>query len=211
MAKAPYTPMMMQYLSIKERYQDTLIFFRLGDFYEMFFDDAKTAARELELVLTGRDAGAEERVPMCGVPHHSVTPYIEKLIKRGYKVGIVEQLEDPTMVKGIVKRDVVQVITPGTLIDIGLDESKNNYIACVDDHGYCFVLAYCDLSTGELYVKNIERDEDNLYNEIDKLEAKGYDLDVEIDEKRKSRDGLIKNTRKAIEYFNTTFEEEEKE
>ena len=173
MAKAKYSPMMVQYLEIKKNYPDALVLFRLGDFYELFFDDAKVASRELELVLTGKGAGAEERVPMCGVPHHAVTAYIDKLIKRGYKVAIVEQLEDPKDVKkGVVKRDVVQVITPGTLIDVGLDENKNNYILSIDDQGSFYIIAYCDLSTGEVGVLNIESDEDLLTNEIDTFEAK---------------------------------------
>ena len=115
MAKKPeqaYTPMMMQYLEIKAKYPDTLIFYRLGDFYEMFFDDAKIAAKELQLVLTGRNAGVEERVPMAGVPHHAVKSYVQKLIDKGYKVAIVEQLEDPAEAEGIVERGVIQVITP---------------------------------------------------------------------------------------------------
>ena len=173
MAKAKYSPMMVQYLEIKKEYPDALVLFRLGDFYELFFDDAKTASRELELVLTGKNAGVDERIPMCGVPHHAVTAYIDKLIKRGYKVAIVEQLEDPKDVKkGVVKRDVVQVITPGTLIDVGLDENKNNYILSIDDQGSFYIIAYCDLSTGEVGVLNIEKDEDLLNNEIDTFEAK---------------------------------------
>ena len=173
MAKAKYSPMMVQYLDIKKEYPDALVLFRLGDFYELFFDDAKVASRELELVLTGKNAGVDERIPMCGVPHHAVTAYIDKLIKRGYKVAIVEQLEDPKDVKkGVVKRDVVQVITPGTLIDVGLEENKNNYILSIDDQGSFYIIAYCDLSTGEVGVLNIESDEDLLTNEIDTFEAK---------------------------------------
>ena len=118
-----YSPMMMQYLDIKANYPDTLILFRLGDFYELFFEDAKIASKVLELVLTGKNAGVEDRIPMCGVPHHAVNQYIETLIKNGYKVGIVEQLEDPALAKNkLVKRDVVQIITPGTLINLGLSK-----------------------------------------------------------------------------------------
>ena len=142
MTKQKYSPMITQYLEIKEKNPNTLILFRLGDFYELFFDDAKIASRELELVLTGKDAGAEERVPMCGMPHHAVTNYIDRLIKRGYKVGIVEQLEDPKKTKGLVKRDVVQIITPGTLVDVGLDETKNNYILSLDYQGSFYIVAY---------------------------------------------------------------------
>ena len=170
--KTPYTPMMMHYLSIKEKNPDTLILYRLGDFYELFFDDAKTASRELQLVLTGRDAGADERVPMCGMPFHAVNGYIEKLIKKGYKVGIVEQLEDPSEAQGLVKRDIIQIITPGTLIDVGLDEKKNNYIASIEDFNTFFVIGFCDLSTGELGVLNCEHDEDSLANELETLEVR---------------------------------------
>ena len=120
--------MIEQYLSVKNGYSDTLIFYRVGDFYELFFEDAKIASRELELVLTGKDAGVEERVPMCGVPFHAVKGYLEKLVDKGYKVGIVEQLEDPSVAKGIVKRDVVQVVTPGTLVDLGLKDNNNNFL-----------------------------------------------------------------------------------
>ena len=124
--------MMRQYLEIKEQNKDSILFFRLGDFYEMFFDDAKTASDELDLVLTGKDCGLEERAPMCGVPFHSCEGYIARLVERGYKVAICEQTEDPAKAKGLVKRDVIRVITPGTVIeDTMLDESRNNYLAAV--------------------------------------------------------------------------------
>src|SRR5690606_584530 len=123
------TPMMQQYLQIKEQHKDALLFFRLGDFYELFFEDAITASKELEITLTGRDCGLEERAPMCGVPYHSVEGYISRLIEKGYKVAICEQLEDPSKAKGIVKRDVVRIITPGTLVETSmLDEKSNNYL-----------------------------------------------------------------------------------
>ena len=149
---AKYTPMMEQYFEIKEQYQDCILLYRLGDFYEMFFDDAITASNVLEIALTGRDCGQEERAPMCGVPHHAVDGYISKLIESGYKVAICEQLEDPSVAKGIVKRDVVRVITPGTIIDQGmLEEKSNNYLCCIYmDKG--FGLSYVDISTGELFV-----------------------------------------------------------
>ena len=166
MKKTQFTPMMEQYLKIKAQYPDTLILFRLGDFYELFFEDAKTVSKELELVLTGKDAGAEERVPMCGVPHHAVNTYLDRLIKRGYKVGIVEQLEDPALAQGLVKRDIVQVVTPGMLIDVGLQEKDNNYILGVKDNGVFYVVAYCDISTGELGVLNVEHRAAELINEI---------------------------------------------
>ena len=126
---ADISPMMQQYLSIKEKNKDSILFFRLGDFYEMFFDDAILASRELDLTLTGRDCGREERAPMCGVPFHSCETYIAKLVEKGYKVAICEQTEDPATAKGIVKREIIRVITPGTVLeDTMLDESKNNYI-----------------------------------------------------------------------------------
>lgn len=181
MKSSVYTPMMTQYLEIKKQYPDTLIFFRLGDFYEMFFEDAKTASRELELVLTGRDAGVSERVPMCGVPHHAVKGYLDRLIKKGYKVGIVEQLEDPALAKGIVKRDVVQIVTPGTLIDVGLEESTNNYLVGVEDASTLFVLSFCDLSTGELGVMSLERDLESLLAELETLETKEIVVSPEFD------------------------------
>lgn len=146
-----YTPMMEQYLEIKNAYQDYIVFFRLGDFYEMFFEDAKTASRELELALTGKDAGASERVPMCGIPFHAYESYAERLIKKGYKIAIVEQIENPKEAVGIVKRGVVKIITPGT-IDLGLDEKENNYIGSLIQNKKDFILAYSDMSTGEGYV-----------------------------------------------------------
>lgn len=175
--KPPFSPMMMKYLEVKEQYKDTLLLYRLGDFYELFFDDAKIASRELELVLTGKDAGAEERVPMCGMPHHAVKGYIEKLIKKGYKVAIAEQLEDPATAKGLVKRGVIQVVTPGTMIDTGLEEKRNNYIAAIEDFTTFFVISYADLSTGEVGVLNIEHDENSLTNELEALECKEVIVD----------------------------------
>lgn len=154
---AELTPMMRQYLEIKKEYQDTILMFRLGDFYEMFFEDAKTASRELELVLTGKDCGQEERAPMCGVPFHSVDSYIARLVSRGYKVAICEQVEDPATAKGIVKRDVVRILTPGTVIESNmLDEGKNNFLCtvwlCGNSAGVCFA----DVSTGELNLTQID-------------------------------------------------------
>ena len=129
---AEMTPMMRQYLETKKDYPDTILMYRLGDFYEMFFEDAKVVSRELELVLTGRDCGQEERAPMCGVPFHSVDSYIARLVAKGYKVAICEQMEDPSQAKGIVRREVVRVLTPGTVIESNmLDEGKNNYLASI--------------------------------------------------------------------------------
>ena len=150
---AKLSPMMEQYFQIKQNYPDTLLFFRLGDFYEMFFEDAKIASKELELVLTGRDCGQEERAPMCGVPFHSADSYIAKLVGRGYKVAICEQVEDPATAKGIVKRDVVRIVTPGTVIESNmLDESKNNYLASIFLTEKSCGLAFVDISTGEVHL-----------------------------------------------------------
>ena len=147
------SPMMQQYLQIHDAYPDCLLLFRLGDFYELFFEDAKTASRELELTLTGKDCGLEERAPMCGVPFHSVNTYIEKLIERGYKVAICEQMEDPALAKGLVKRDVVRVITAGTVTDpVMLDEKTNNYLMSITLDGNHAGIAYTDVSTGEFFV-----------------------------------------------------------
>ena len=147
---AEYSPMMMHYLKTKEEYKDAILFYRLGDFYEMFFDDAILASRELEITLTGRDCGTEERAPMCGVPFHAAETYISRLIEKGYKVAICEQLEDPKEAKGIVKRDVIRVVTPGTVIESNmLDEKKNNYIMSIFKEGIYFGIGVCDISTGE--------------------------------------------------------------
>ena len=148
---ADYSPMMKQYFEVKEKYPNTLLFFRLGDFYEMFFNDAKIASRELELTLTGRDCGQEERAPMCGVPFHSAETYIARLVAKGYKVAICEQMEDPALAKGIVKRSVIRVITPGTVMESSmLDEAKNNYIASAYYQGDKVGICFADISTGEL-------------------------------------------------------------
>lgn len=154
---AELSPMMKQYFSIKEQNKDSILFFRLGDFYEMFYDDAILVSRELELTLTGRDCGQEERAPMCGVPYHSCEAYIARLVAKGYKIAICEQTEDPATAKGLVKRDIVRVITPGTVVeDTMLDESKNNYICSVFTFGNSHSAAFCDVSTGELYSCDIE-------------------------------------------------------
>ncbi|HEY8445404.1 MAG TPA: DNA mismatch repair protein MutS [Bacilli bacterium] len=171
--KMQYSPMIRQYLSIKEQYPDTIIFFRLGDFYEMFFNDAIIASKELEIVLTGKDAGTEERVPMCGVPYHSVDNYLDILTSKGYKVGIVEQVEDPKNAKGIVKREVVRIITPGTVIDTNsIEATDNNYLLSISSDKNRFILSYIDLSTGEGYLTNIPVEDSLLYGEILKLKAR---------------------------------------
>ena len=166
------TSMMQQYLNLKAQYQDCLLFFRLGDFYEMFFDDAKKASRELELTLTGRDCGLEERAPMCGVPYHAVNAYVEKLIAKGYKVAICEQLEDPSLAKGLVKRDVIRIVTPGTVIeDNMLDERANNFLLSVCFSGDKAGLAFADVSTGEFFVHEIGAPEDTLADEMARIQA----------------------------------------
>ncbi len=153
---AELSPMMKQYFEIKENNKDSILFFRLGDFYEMFFDDAKLASRELDLTLTGRDCGQEERAPMCGVPFHSCEGYIQKLVAKGYKVAICEQTQNPAEAKGLVKRDVIRVITPGTVVESGmLDESKNNYIASLYSDGTDAGICFCDVSTGQLYATQL--------------------------------------------------------
>lgn len=160
------TPMMQQYLKIKSQYQDCLLFFRLGDFYEMFFEDAKEAARVLEITLTKRDAKKDNPIPMCGVPYHSADSYIETLIQNGYKVAICEQMEDPKQTKGMVHREVVRIITPGTVMDQnGIDEKQNNYILSFIKNNEDYALSYCDVSTGELKVTHF-KDEATLMNEI---------------------------------------------
>lgn len=159
------TPMMEQYMEVKNEYKDCLLLYRLGDFYELFFDDAIVASRELEITLTGRECGTEEKAPMCGVPHHSVQSYIGRLIAKGYKVAICEQMEDPAVAKGIVKRDVVRVITPGTIVETNmLDEKRNNYVACVFKMNIYYGLAYSDVSTGEFYTTQII--EGNNFNKL---------------------------------------------
>ncbi len=154
---AEFSPMMQKYLETKEQYKDCILFYRLGDFYEMFFDDAITASRELELTLTGKDCGQEERAPMCGIPHHAAETYIARLIAKGYKVAICEQLQDPKEAKGIVERGVIRVVTPGTVIESNmLEERKNNFIMAVYKSGIYFGISVCDISTGEFYSAEIK-------------------------------------------------------
>ena len=160
-------PMMKHYVELKDNYPDVILLYRLGDFYEMFFEDAEVVSHELELTLTGRNAGLEERVPMCGVPHHAVDIYVDKLIKKGFKVAICEQLEDPKSAKGIVKRDVTEVISSGTIISSNsLDEKTNNYIGSIYDYEYCYAIVYADITTGELHSEIIDHDTNKLINEV---------------------------------------------
>ncbi len=193
---AAYTPMIQQYLTVKADYQDAFLFFRLGDFYEMFFDDAIKASQELEITLTSRQGGSDDRIPMCGVPYHAAPNYIEQLISKGYKVAICEQVEDPKLTKGMVKREVVQLITPGTVMEgKGLNDKENNYIASItsfDDQTYGF--AYNDISTGESRVTLLSTNFDEVLNELAVLSAKevvvSSSFDGELQKKLRERDVL---------------------
>ncbi len=163
------SPMMKHYIETKNQYRDCFLFYRLGDFYEMFFDDALLASRELEITLTGKDCGLPERAPMCGIPFHAAESYISKLIEKGYKVAICEQLEDPATCKGIVKRDVVRIVTPGTVIDSNmLDEKENNYIMCIYQKGLYFGISVCDITTGNFYSSEI-KDTNNFQILLDEI------------------------------------------
>ena len=183
------SPMMKQYMDIKDQYEDAILFYRLGDFYEMFFDDAITASHELELALTGKQAGLSERVPMCGVPHHAYQMYLDKLIDKGYKVAIAEQLTDPKETQGMVERDVIQVVTKGTRLDAVLNERDNNYVGNIYDFEYCYGIAYTDISTGQFYTLLVDYDDSKLMNEIVCRDIKEVIVNSKIDR------GLVKNLR----------------
>ncbi len=192
------SPMMRHYVELKDKYEDTIILYRLGDFYEMFFEDAEVVAHALELTLTGKSAGLEERVPMCGIPHHASEVYIDKLIKKGFKVAICEQLEDPKTAKGIVKRDIVEVISSGTIINSNsLNEKENNYIGVLYDFDYCFVITYCDITTGEVYSEVLERNINDIIYKIMALEIKELIVKSNIDKELLSK---IKNSKIPITY-----------
>lgn len=185
------SPMMREYLKTKSEYEGIILFYRLGDFYEMFFDDAITASHELELTLTGKQCGLKERVPMCGVPHHAVNIYLEKLIKKGYKVAICEQMEDPKTAKGIVKREVIQIVSAGTLTSTEIVNEKDfNYIASITDYNYLYVLSYADLLSGKVYTTKIEKNNDKLISHIVNLNIKEivvrYTFDIDLIHKLKS-------------------------
>ena len=157
MAEKKYTPMMQHYLKMKEENPESILFYRLGDFYEMFFEDAKFVSQELDLVLTGRSAGVEEKVPMCGIPFHAANSYIQRLVKKGYKVAICEQLEDPSSAKGLVDRGIIKIITPGTYMDATMDAKSTNYMASCDVSSFEITVIYCELSTGELKYQTLQR------------------------------------------------------
>jgi DNA mismatch repair protein MutS len=175
------TPMMQQYYSIKEQYPDAILFFRLGDFYEMFGDDAKTASKVLEIALTSREAGAMGRIPMCGVPHHAAEPYVDKLIRSGYRVALCEQLEDPKQAKGVVKRDVIRVITPGTFIEGQLEKAENQYLVSLAWHGESWGLAYLDMSTGEFMATSLAN-WDRLADELTWIQPAEIVVTLELDQ-----------------------------
>ena len=178
------SPMMRHYLETKEKYKDAILFYRLGDFYEMFFEDAETVSRELELVLTGKDCGLDERAPMCGIPYHAAQSYLGRLVSKGYKVAVCEQLEDPAKAKGIVKRDVVKIYTPGTVTDDGMIPQKsNNYMASVFGLGGLYGFAYSDVTTGEIKYTSltIGATLTHLKDEIAKITPKEMILNADAD------------------------------
>lgn len=180
--RSKLSPMMKHYVELKDKYEDTIILYRLGDFYEMFFEDAEEVSHALELTLTGKSAGLEEKVPMCGIPHHASEVYIDKLIKKGFKVAICEQLEDPKDCKGIVKRDIIEVISSGTVTSANsLNEKENNYIGSLYDSGYGFALTHCDITTGEIYTQILENNTDDIVYKVISLEIKELIVNVNID------------------------------
>ncbi len=206
--RSKVSPMMRQYLEVKDNYEDVILFYRIGDFYEMFFDDAINVSRDLELTLTGKNAGLEERIPMCGVPHHAANMYINKLIEKGYKVAICEQTEDPKCAKGIVKREVIRIITKGTVMsDDMLDAKSNNYIGAIKDLGYLYALSYADLSTGEVNAVLVPYDTDKIINEIINYNIKELVVFDKIDPKITST--LKDKYQIIISYENNDSEKEE--
>ncbi|WP_305152949.1 DNA mismatch repair protein MutS [uncultured Dubosiella sp.] len=184
--KQQYTPMMQHYLKLKEENQDSILFYRLGDFYEMFFEDAKTASRELDLVLTGRSAGVEEKVPMCGIPFHAAQAYIQRLIKKGYKVAICEQLSDPSQSKGLVDRDIIKIVTPGTYMEETSESKASNYLAAIHMNGYEVCVLYCELSTGELRSQKLERSLVRLQKALLEMNVSEIVVDSTMDKRWKA-------------------------
>ena len=190
------TPMMRQYIEIKQKNKDIIIFFRLGDFYEMFFEDAVNVSRELELTLTGKSCGLEERVPMCGIPHHAANIYIDKLIEKGYKVGICEQLEDPALAKGIVERDLIQIVSPGTIINQeSLVDWDNNYIGNIIDLDYAYGVSYTDISTGEIKAFITDKNNNKVVSQILSIGIKEIVADSKV---ATEIIGLLKNQYKIV-------------
>ena len=192
------SPMMRHYVELKDKYEDTIILYRLGDFYEMFFEDAEVVSHALELTLTGKSAGLEERVPMCGIPHHAAEVYIDKLIKKGFKVAICEQLEDPKFAKGIVKRDITEIISSGTIINANsLNEKENNYIGFLYDFEYGVVLTYSDITTGEIYSEVLEKNNTDIVYKVLSLEIKELVTNTTTD---KVLIGSLKDNKVPISY-----------
>ena len=195
------SPMMKQYIDIKKENLDNILFFRLGDFYEMFFEDAILVSNLLELTLTGKNCGLDERVPMCGIPFHAAEIYINKLLDLGYKIAICEQVEDPKLAKGLVKRDIIQVVSSGTKMTLeSLDEKENNYIGYILDLGYAYSISYSDITTGELNVFVIEKDEEKLRNEIIQRNIK--EIVIKSDFDRIILDKLKKTYNLTISIYN---------
>lgn len=183
MDKKKYTPMMQHYLQLKEENPDSFLFYRLGDFYEMFFEDAKLASQELDLVLTGRAAGNNEKVPMCGIPYHAAKSYIQRLIKKGYKVAICEQLSDPATSKGLVERGIIKIITPGTFMDENQEASRLNYLAVLHPSAFNITILLAELSTGELRALQIERSIVALQKTLLENEVKEIIIEASFDKK----------------------------
>lgn len=207
------TPMMQQYMLVKEKCKDCILFFRLGDFYEMFFDDAEVASKELELVLTGRDCGLENRAPMCGIPFHAADSYVGRLVNKGYKVAICEQLEDPSLAKGIVKRDIIKIVTPGTYTDTTfLEDNINNYIMSIISYEKtgCIGICFADISTGDFYSTEFELNYNLVLDEISKFSPKEILVDVNMNKQLKVKIEERFNvvfTEKAIDFFEANFDE----
>ena len=200
------SPMMRHYVELKDKYEDTIILYRLGDFYEMFFEDAEVVSHALELTLTGKSAGLEERVPMCGIPHHAAEVYIDKLIKKGFKVAICEQLEDPKFAKGIVKRDITEIISSGTIINANsLNEKENNYIGFLYDFEYGVVLTYSDITTGEIYSEILEKNNTDIIYKVISLEIKELVTNTTTD---KVLIGSLKDNKVPISYNDNLLESE---
>ena len=197
---AEVTPMMKQYLELREKYKDCILFYRLGDFYELFFDQAELCSRELELTLTGKDCGLDERAPMCGIPFHAINTYIPKMVEKGYKVAICEQVEDAKNAKGLVKRDVVKIITPGTITDITmLDDKKNNYISAIAKEKNTITFSFCDISTGEFKITSFSGVDCDikLINEMSRVNPS----EIIINEDLKNDVSLIKYINKMFDIY----------
>ena len=205
--KSNLTPAMVQYMELKKAHQDYLLFYRMGDFYELFFEDAINVSHELELTLTGKNAGLEERIPMCGIPYHAINVYLEKLVENGHKVGICEQLEDPKEAKGVVKRGLTKIVSRGTIIDESLIETENNYIGALIDFEHIYALSYIDLSTGEVNVTLVNHDISSIISEIVNIGIKELimshrtdtdKLNAQIEEMKNTIDGLRDDQEKLL-------------